>query len=336
MSLINRIIISLRLLAALLAVSLPAIAVAGELTTSLYDYSGGVSKGKQHGYGVCRYRNGNTYYGHWNLGYKEGLGRMVYADGTIEFGYWKRGRLPKPAGKKFHVGRKVYGIDVSKYQKRVQWTKLSLKANAAGRVIASGKKAPYLQPVLFAIMKSTQGTTIKDPQFDRNFREAKRCGIIRGAYHFLSVSSPVEDQVKFFIANTPLEPGDLPPVLDLEIDKKVMAKHHDKVVKMARKWLTLVEKHYGVKPIIYTYNNYYKDYLKGHGLDDYDYWIARYNAEPSARHWEIWQFTDKGVCTGIDHAVDIDLFRGNYSDLKAYVKKKGIQKNIGRGRRRNR
>lgn len=297
----------------------------GELKASNYTYTGGVDDGKQHGYGVCRYTNGNTYYGHWDHGYKEGMGKMVFADGTIEFGRWRRGRLSKIKGQKFVQGIQCYGIDVAKYQKTVNWRKLALKATANGTVTPRGK-GKYLQPVLFALVKSTEGTTIVDPYFKANFREAKRCGIIRGAYHFLSVSSPVEEQVKFFIANTPLEPGDLPPILDLEIDKKVMAQQHAKVVKMAKQWLKAIEKHYGVKPIIYTYNNYYIDYLKGHGLDNYDYWIARYGAEPSARRWEIWQQTDKGRVDGINHAVDINLFRGNYQSLLKYVKKKGIRK----------
>lgn len=296
-----------------------------ELHTHSYDYVGGVKNGKQNGYGVCRYKNGNSYFGFWNMGYKEGLGRMVFADGTMDFGIWRRGTLAKAAGRKYHVGNSCYGIDVSKYQKTINWERLSLSANAAGKVVPSGKKAPYCQPVLFALMKSTQGTTIRDPQFERNWREAKRCGIIRGAYHFLSVSSPVEEQVKYFIKHTKLEPGDLPPVLDLEIDKKVMQKQHAKVIRMAKRWLELVEKHYGVKPIIYTYNNYYIDYMHGHGLDDYDYWIARYGNEPSARHWEIWQFTETGVCRGIDHAVDIDIFRGSYRDLQKYVRQKGVK-----------
>lgn len=308
-------------------------AVGAELHTARYDYSGGVKDGKQHGYGVCRYNNGTTYYGYWDMGYKHGLGRMEYSDGTFEFGKWVKGRYTKPKKQNFVAGRSVYGIDVSKYQKTIDWTRLSLSANASGKVVPSGKNAPFLQPVLFALMKSTQGTTIIDPTFARNFREAKRCGIIRGAYHFLSVSSPVADQVKYFIANTPLEEGDLPPVLDLEIDKKVMERDHAKVLKMAKEWLIQVERHYGVKPIIYTYNNYYIDYLKGHGFDDYDFWIARYGAEPSARHWEIWQFTEKGVCKGINHAVDIDLFKGNYTDLQQYVKQKGIHRNTGRSRR---
>lgn len=325
---------SLRIVLFSVALLVAQLSFAEELHASNYDYTGSVKNGKQNGYGVCRYKNGNVYYGFWSDGYKEGLGRIEFADGTMDFGVWKKGILAKPKGRKFHVGDKCYGIDVSKYQKTINWEKLALHANSTGKVIASGKNAKYLQPVLFVLIKSTQGTTIRDPQFDRNWAEAKRCGIIRGAYHFLSVSSPVEEQVKHFIDNTTLEPGDLPPVLDLEIDKKTMQKQHATVVKMAKKWLELVEKHYGVRPIIYTYNNYYKDYLHGHGLDDYDYWIARYGKEPSARHWEIWQFTETGRCDGINHAVDIDLFRGNHKDLVKFIKQKGIQQNKGRSRKK--
>ncbi|MCM1067636.1 MAG: hypothetical protein NC418_08715 [Muribaculaceae bacterium] len=318
----------------LMAASLATTAHAGRIVTPEYTYVGGLSPdGVPQGYGVAHYSNGTVYYGLWNKGRRDGIGRMLFTDGTFEFGTWQNGTYRHQKGQKFIPGRLCYGIDVSRYQKTVDWETLALNANASGRVVPKGK-APYKQPVLFALMKSTQGTTIKDPTFERNFSEAKRCGIIRGAYHFLSVSSPVEDQVKFFIANTPLEAGDLPPVLDLEISKDVMAKQHAKVVTMARKWLTLIERHYGVKPIIYTYNNYYIDYLRGHGLDGYDYWIARYGAEPSARHWEIWQFTETGKASGIkDAAVDIDYFRGDYRDLQQYVKQKGIHRNYTRSRK---
>lgn len=296
----------------------------GELRTERYVYTGGVTDGKQNGYGVCRYTNGNVYYGYWNMGYKEGLGRLEFADGSIGFGKWNRGTLAKKSNQKFHVGSKVYGIDVAKYQKKIDWEKLSLRASADGTVSPTAKNGSFLQPVLFALMKSTEGTNIRDPQFERNFAESKRCGIIRGAYHFLNSHVSAQAQAKYFIANTPLEVGDLPPVLDLEIPKKVMQRDHKKIVKMALEWLKYVEDYYGVKPIVYTYENYYKDYLHGHGFDDYDFWIARYGKEPSARHWEIWQFTDKGNATGIDHAVDIDIFRGDYKALKKYVKEKGL------------
>ena len=298
-----------------------------------YVYEGAVSAGVPDGYGICRYDNGTAYYGFWSNGRRCGLGRMQFADDTFEFGIWRNGVYQPVKGQKFVPGRQCYGIDVSKYQKEVEWTRLSLPANASGKVLPSNRKTLYRQPVLFAMMKSTQGTTLKDPAFERNFAQARRCGLIRGAYHFLSVHTPAVRQAAEFIANTPLEAGDLPPVLDLEIDKATMRRDHAKVVRMAKEWLRIIEAHYGVKPIVYTYNNYYIDYLRGHGLDGYDYWIARYGAKPTARHWEIWQFTETGRAAGIDHAVDINVFRGNYRDLLNYVKQNGIHRNYARSRR---
>ena len=68
-----------------------------------------------------------------------------------------------------------------------------------------------------------------------------------------------------------------------------------------------------------------KEYLRGTALEGYDYWIARYGKKPDARHWEVWQFTEKGVCKGIDHRVDIDLFRGDFKKFRDYIARKGIK-----------
>ena len=95
----------------------------GELRTSRYVYTGGVTDGKQNGFGICRYTNGNVYAGHWNMGYKEGLGRMEFADGTMDFGMWRQGILTPPKGRKFKPGERCSGIDVAKYQKKIDWTK---------------------------------------------------------------------------------------------------------------------------------------------------------------------------------------------------------------------
>lgn len=310
-----------------LAAILPCIAqdaVAAKLKTSRYSYEGGVKNGRMNGYGVCRYTNGNVYYGYWVNDYKQGLGKLVYADGTIEFGIWEKGSVKK-SGRRFNPGRKAYGIDVSRHQKKINWHDVALYADSKGNV--SGKKTGnFRQPVLFALMKSTEGATLQDNTFKRNFKEAAECGIIRGAYHFLSVTSSVDKQVQNYISHTPLKKGDFPPILDLEIDRKIMARDHAKIIRMAKEWLRKIEKHYGVRPIIYTYDIYFRDYLKGHGFDNYDFWIARYNqAGPSAQHWKIWQFTDKGNCPGISTKVDIDVFRGSFTDLRKYIRQKGIK-----------
>ena len=322
---------TLKALLALIAVALLASASAIQVKTvqrDAYTYEGGVSGNKFNGYGVCRYRNGNVYSGYWDNDFKSGIGRMIYADGTIEFGQWKRGKIDIPQGQNFKPGKAVYGIDVAKYQGQIDWTVLGLRCDASGQVLTKGGTDKYLQPVLFAFMKSTQGVTIIDPYFKRNFTEAKRVGIARGAYHFFTPGADARAQAEYFIANTPLEKGDLPPVLDLEIDAKVMKAQHKQIIKKAKEWCKIIEKHYGCKPIIYTYDSYYRDYIKGHGLDHYDCWIARYRPDaPTAKHWEFWQFTDKGRTRGIsNHTVDIDKFNGDYHQFQKFLKKNGVKR----------
>ena len=72
-------------------------------------------------------------------------------------------------------------------------------------------------PVRFVFMKSTEG----DSHVDRNFRSKlcktqKKQGLLGVFYHFWSNNSSPRRQAYFYLAMTPLEPGDLPPVLDVE------------------------------------------------------------------------------------------------------------------------
>ena len=309
----------------------------GTLTTPTYVYMGEFTDYLPDGYGECCFNGGDVYHGFWKNGLEHGLGKLVGSDGSLKFGYWNNGELIKPKGAQYVVGNKVYGIDVSKYQKIIDWRQLRLPANKDGEVYANLRRtgvirtatSPYIQPVLFAVMKSTEGGTIQDPTFEINYEEARLNGYIRGAYHFLSPYSTVAEQVQNYIQNTPLEPGDLPPILDIEVSNRVMKRHHVKICRMALQWLKEIESYYGVKPIIYTYNNYYESYMRGRGFDDYDYWIARYSdEEPSARKWEIWQFTENGRCGGITTPVDVDIFKGNYSVLRTFVRQGGIRPHI--------
>lgn len=306
----------------------------GTMNTPEFTYSGEFHNYLPEGYGICSYKDGRVYRGYYKEGQPDGLGMIAYEDSKIEFGEWNKGILMLPKGMDFVQGHKVYGIDVSKYQKFIDWRTLSLPADRMGAVFAnlSRKKVkgpgstPYMQPVLFAVMKSTEGSTVQDPTFPFNFTEAKESGLIRGAYHFLSPSSDVEDQVQNYIANTPLEPGDLPPILDIEVSNKVMKKDSKRICAMALQWLKEIEQYYGVKPIIYTYNNYYESYMKDGRFNDYMYWLARYSdTKPDARNWEIWQFTENGRCAGIETPVDVDFFKGNYNFLIKYVDGNGIK-----------
>ncbi len=198
-------------------------------------------------------------------------------------------------------GFSVYGIDVSHHQKEVDWFK-----------IKTGE-------VSFAFMKATEGITLKDRQFERNWQAASDAAIIRGAYHFYLPYLSPEKQAEHFIRTVKLHPGDLPPVLDVEVKGRKSKEQLQKDVKV---WLRIVENAYAAKPIIYTGYTFYKDYLAGE-FDDYPLWIAHYKVDKLKIEKDyktklaFWQHTDNGVVDGIERGVDCNVFYGTMRDLKS-------------------
>ena len=197
-------------------------------------------------------------------------------------------------------GFNVYGIDVSHYQEDVDWAKIK-----AGEVS-------------FAFMKATEGISLKDKQFEKNWQATADASIIRGAYHFYLPYLSPEKQAEHFIRTVTLSPGDLPPVLDVEVKGRKTKEQLQKDVKV---WLRKVENAYGVKPIIYTGYTFYKDYLAGE-FDDYPLWIAHYKVDKLKLEKDyktklaFWQHTDDGKVDGIERSVDCNVFYGSMRDLK--------------------
>lgn len=162
----------------------------------------------------------------------------------------------------------------------------------------------------FAFIKATEGTSITDPFFKRNWKRAREAGMPRGAYHFFNPKKDGKSQAKHFIKKVQLQPGDLPPVLDVEKGWNVKK---EKLQQEIRSWLQEVEAAYGVKPIIYTYVTFYEKYLKG-SFDDYPLWIAHYFQQHSPRihrDWQFWQHSESGRVNGIVSKVDFNVFSGD-------------------------
>ncbi len=199
-------------------------------------------------------------------------------------------------------GFDVHGIDVSHYQNDVDWERLR---NA--RLDAS--------PVVFVFIKATDGATKLDDNFNLNFYEARQNDFVRGAYHFFRPDVDARLQARFFLRQVHLEPGDLPPVLDVEKAGELSAAQLQKAVKT---WLDIVEKEYGVKPVIYTGYKFKMHYLNTPAFDEYPYWIAHYYVKELEYKgkWHFWQHTDCGKVSGIEGDVDCDIFNGTLEDLK--------------------
>ena len=197
---------------------------------------------------------------------------------------------------------KVFGIDVSHYQAKIDW----------GAV----KEADADFPIGFVYIRATAGKDGMDMQYKNNWRGAKGNGFLRGAYHYYRPDENSLQQADNFIKNVKLSAGDLPPVLDIE--KIPNGQSLDSLKRGLKRWLDKVERHYGVKPIVYSGESFYTDFLKKE-FTGYELWIANYSffEDKIRKEWLFWQFTDKATIKGIDADVDVNIFNGSYLELKA-------------------
>ncbi len=201
-------------------------------------------------------------------------------------------------------GYEIHGIDISHHQGDIDWEELREKGTI------------NKLPIRFVMIKATEGATRVDENFKDNFYQSREHGFTRGAYHFYSVHSPAKAQAEFFIKKVKLENGDLPPVLDVEHKPK---KQSDADFKASiLQWLDIVERHYGVKPIIYTYYKFKMKYLSDPVFNTYPYWIAHYYVDKVEYEgeWKFWQHTDVGRLPGIKGNVDFNIYNGSFYDLR--------------------
>lgn len=200
----------------------------------------------------------------------------------------------------------VVGTDVSRHQGKIKWDKLS-----AHRF--DGKK------IEFVFIKATEGENWKDPQFDYNWAKAKKYKILRGAYHFYKPKVNSAVQMRNFKAVVKVEKGDLPPVLDVEIESSLPKSTYRKGVLNC---LKIMETTYGVKPIIYTNQKLYREYFKHKYFAEYRFWISRLKSTPPRMdNWHFWQFTYNAVLKGTDEYVDLNVFNGSKESLLKMTKK---------------
>lgn len=199
-----------------------------------------------------------------------------------------------------HKG-KIFGIDVSQYQGIIDWDNVEAIEEQF--------------ELKFVVVRATAGSNKLDSKFKKNWRNLTESLYIQGAYHYYRPDENSTDQANNFIKNVKLRKGHLPPILDIE--KMPKGQSMDKLKEGLQNWLTIVEKHYGIKPIIYSGEKYYEDFLQK-DFPGYQFWIANYNPWKEKIHddYLMWQFTEKAQLHGINELVDVNVFNGNVDDLK--------------------
>ena len=202
----------------------------------------------------------------------------------------------------------IHGIDVSHYQHAIDWKAVQAMQDKNVKIG-------------FAFIKATEGLGRVDNGFRRNWFNAKKALMPRGAYHFFISSKSGKAQAENFIETVNLSKGDLPPVLDIESANGASVTD---IQQRAIDWLLMIENHYKVKPIIYTNIDFYENFLDGK-FDDYPLWIAHYYEKKKpriTRKWILWQHNEKGRVNGIDAYVDFNVFNGDSTAFKNLLIKK--------------
>ena len=189
------------------------------------------------------------------------------------------------------------GVDVSSYQADIDMNALKD------------------QNIKFIFIKATEGSSLQDERFAENWENAKNAGLLSGAYHFFSYDSEGRTQAENFMKTVgPDLTGRLLPVVDVEYygDKEENPPEAEDVRRELKIYLELLEKAYGVKPLIYTRSDVYDRYLKGE-LDEYRKWISSLYTPINWNYkddWYIWQYLNRGELqgyTGGEKYIDLNV-----------------------------
>jgi lysozyme len=195
----------------------------------------------------------------------------------------------------------TFGFDVSQFQGDINWEEID--------------SVEHKFPLQFVLIRATAGNDKQDTRFNDNWAAAKKQHFIRGAYHYYRPNENSLEQAENFIKTVKLYKGDLPPVLDIE--KLPENQSIDSLKVGLKRWLKRIDEHYKVRPIIYTGEKYYTDFLK-EDFPEYTFWVANYNffVENIKDDWLFWQFTEKARIKGIEERVDLNIYNGTPKMLK--------------------
>lgn len=210
----------------------------------------------------------------------------------------------------------IKGIDIAEFSEKVDWQKM---------------KAEGFQ---FAYARVLYGTVSIDSNFHTYWPALKEYNIIRGAYMFFRPSDDLNTQVRLFAQAVDIEPGDLPPSVDLELEpnRNNIDIHWSRLstaasIDLVETLLKSVERTTGYKPVIYANSDFWIHQMGNTSrFSDagYDLWIANYNNNPNQPNqlfggWKVHTFHQYlgDQRSSFTQDVDYNTFNGNLDRLKA-------------------
>lgn len=197
----------------------------------------------------------------------------------------------------------MHGIDVSAHQGKIQWKQVA-------------DATLHQRPISFVFIKCSEGATLQDRQYITNLREARKNGLMVGAYHYYKPGRDIDQQARNFIKNSHLQAGDLVPVLDVEEAGRM---GRQALANDILRWMKVVGDHYKCVPILYAGHSFRRKYLNDARLKDIPLWKAHYQKDSrvNGRGWTFFQYTERGHVQGIRGYVDLNVFHGSPEDLQS-------------------
>ncbi len=193
-----------------------------------------------------------------------------------------------------NVEAKYDGIDISSHQGYIDWAKVSSDKD-----------------IRFVYIKATEGATYRSPHYAHNITQARRYGLLVGSYHYLTPTSPIDQQFENYSKFAIKSVQDLIPMLDVEVRGDWS---RSQLIDSVSKFCQLVENHYGVQPMIYSTMGFYNKNLTPH-FNKHHLYIGRYSSTEPEINWEgeytIWQYSETGIIPGIDAYVDLCRYRSD-------------------------
>lgn len=197
----------------------------------------------------------------------------------------------------------VRGVDVSHHNSFINWKQLRE------------------DNITFVYMKSTEGNTHTDRDYQRNYSLAREAGLKVGTYHFYTFGQNGKLQARHFIENAHVQPGDLRPAIDVEhspINKPYSDKKERKaIIDELRSLENELFSHYGQRPVIYTNKDCYRLYIDGN-FPENPIWMCDLHGEPNLApdKWVFWQFSHTGKIPGVVNDIDLNYYRYSFTDFR--------------------
>lgn len=185
------------------------------------------------------------------------------------------------------------GIDVSAYQGEINF------------------EAVKQENIDVVYIKSSEGRDFVDPYFERNYANAKINGLKVGVYHFVDARniSEAKQEALHFVRTISGKQIDCKLAMDFESFGDLSI---EEINNISKTFLEEVRSLSKKDVIIYSNTNDARNVFS-EDLAIYPLWVAEYGVESPVDNgkwsvWEGWQYTDKGIVSGINGYVDRDYF----------------------------